>query len=360
MRNLTLRFEEVSRVPVTTGENLWDEVGRFLGENYSRSSIFVITDSNVGAHYSARMEAALRPLPSFKEILIVPAGESSKTVEQYFQLLDYLLQEKAGRDTVLIALGGGVIGDLSGFVAATLHRGVPLIQYPTSLLAQVDSSIGGKVGINHSSGKNLIGAFYQPAAVFSDVRCLSTLPDVEFFNGMAEVIKYAFILDESLLSLLEERAQSLLLRESDVLNEVIARCIGLKARVVEQDEKETGFRSVLNFGHTVGHALEKLNGYQLKHGFAIAVGMQIALRLSVRLLKCPSESVSRLRNILDMYRLNSVPIAIENVDVLWNVMLSDKKVRQGRPRFTLLRDLAKPELLFPVSKEDFRSVLAGK
>ncbi len=359
MRNLTLRFEEVTRVPLTTGNNLWSETARFIRENYFRHSIYIITDSNVEPLYSAQMEAALKPDLLFKETLVVPAGESSKNAKQFSLLLDELLRKKAGRDTVIIALGGGVIGDLAGFVAATLHRGVPLIQYPTSLLAQVDSSIGGKVGINHSSGKNLIGAFYQPAAVFSDVQCLTTLPEEEFFNGMAEVIKYAFILDKTLLSLLEQHSSALLQRKPDLLDKVIAAGIRLKAGVVEKDEKESGFRSVLNFGHTAGHALEKLSHYQLKHGFAVAAGMQIAIKLSHYLLNCPSEHMSRLSNILDTYHLKTDSISVNNLDALWNAMLSDKKSREGLPRFTLLRDLARPELSFPVSKENLKSVLAG-
>ncbi|MEL6824301.1 MAG: 3-dehydroquinate synthase family protein, partial [Calditrichota bacterium] len=259
-------------VPFIAGFGLWRQLDGFLRENYPSHRKFVIADENLGRLYGQSTDA----LAEKYEWLTFPAGEVEKSRERKAALEDELFKRGAGRDSVLIALGGGVTGDLVGYIAASFQRGVPLIQMPSSLLAQVDSSIGGKVGINHASGKNLLGAFYHPAAVFSDIALLRSLPDEELYNGMAEVIKYAVILDDQLWQILEEKAAAILKRDPEVLENVITRCARLKIDVVEQDEREGDLRSLLNWGHTVGHAIENLSEYRVKHGFAIAAGMMVA------------------------------------------------------------------------------------
>lgn len=357
MRTLRLHIEEPANdIPIYIGVNLWDELRTFLRQRFAQHSIFVICDSNISQLYSKAISSELGTMPAFKEILAFPAGEGSKNRREKERLEDELLRKKAGRDSVIVAVGGGVCGDLSGFIAATLHRGTSLIQVPTSLMAQVDSSIGGKVGINHPAGKNLIGAFYQPQAVFVDLAFLPTLPREEFINGMAEVIKYAVILDEELWDLIDGEADSIFEGDLTVLEKVITRCIQLKVKVVEQDEKETGYRSILNFGHTAGHALEKASRYQIKHGFAISAGMRIAAALSHQLLGYPTKRVERLRKTSQRYGLNSVPLGSFSAAQIWETMRSDKKARQQAPRFTLLDRALQPQLFYPVQKREFEDV----
>jgi 3-dehydroquinate synthase len=283
------------RIPFVIGENLWASLTAHLKTHFSKHAIFLVTDTNVATLYGKTAESHLQSLPNWRGMLTFPAGEQSKSRAVKAALEDELLQQKAGRDSMLIAMGGGVTGDLVGYVAATLHRGIPLIHLPTTLLAMVDSSIGGKTGINHPAGKNLIGAFYQPDSIWADVNFLETLPQEEFLSGMAEVIKYAAIGDDVLWDQLEKQRTQILQKERATLTDVISRCAEHKIRITSADEKEAGLRGILNFGHTIGHALENLSDYQILHGFAIAAGMVIAARLSNRLFQYPAERVQRLQ-----------------------------------------------------------------
>lgn len=358
MATLTMRLRTPdTHIPVVCGRHLWPEVTAFLAVELPGHRVAVIADDTVAElHGEAAREALARgdrePL-----FLTFPAGETSKSRAEKARLEDALLDAGAGRDTAILALGGGVTGDLAGFVAATLHRGVPLVHLPTSLLAQVDSGIGGKVGINHPTGKNLIGAFYQARAVFADTAWLDTLPDVEFSNGMAEVIKYAVILDDELWGWLEDQADALLARDPVVLDMVIARCMALKARVVEADEREGGYRSILNWGHTVAHAIEQLARYRVRHGFAVAAGMRVAARLSERLLGYPGDRVARLETLIVRYGLTGVSPADYDRDQLWERMTRDKKARRAVPRFTLMRRPGEPALFHAVEKRDLYDAL---
>lgn len=343
-------------IPIFVGSNLWDDIKNHLKKHFSTYSIFVISDSIVAELHSQKIQSELKTIQGFRGILTFPAGEQSKNRQAKENLENQLLKQKAGRDTVLIAIGGGVTGDLAGFVAATLHRGVSLIHVPTSLLAQVDSSIGGKVGINHSMGKNLIGAFYQPNAIFIDINFLQTLPQEEFINGMAEVIKYGVTLDEDLWDLVDRESRRILERDSIILEKLIERCIQLKIKVVEHDEKEIAFRSILNFGHTIGHAIEKLSNYEIKHGQAISFGMKIAVRLSQKLCGFPMEQIERLEKTLDLYGLN---FSFQNdfpINEVWETIIRDKKTRQKIPHFTLLKNTLQAELFYPVQKETLEYV----
>src|SRR5436309_595603 len=240
---------------------------------------FVITDSNVGALYGKEFLRALRQPREY--LLSIPAGEKSKNRRIKERIEDRILSLGVTRDSLIVALGGGVIGDLAGFVAASLLRGLPYVQIPTTLLAQVDSSIGGKVAIDHPLGKNLLGAFYQPHKVYINVATLTSLPDREFRCGLAEVIKYGAILDKDLFRYLEREYGQIMAKHESCLLRIIKRSCEIKKSVVEQDEKETGLRRILNFGHTIGHAIEVLSGYRIRHGNAIAIGMVAEARMSV-------------------------------------------------------------------------------
>ncbi|MFY9235510.1 MAG: 3-dehydroquinate synthase [Fimbriimonadaceae bacterium] len=290
----------------------------------------VLTDSNVNRHWGA---LALERWP----VHAVTPGEGSKSIATYQTCLQWLAETGASRRTVVIALGGGVVGDLAGFVAATYMRGIPLIQIPTTLLSMVDSSVGGKVGIDLPHGKNLVGAFYPPTAAHVCLETLSTLAEREFSNGMAEVVKYGFILDESILQNIEGgHVES----SSAGLEALISRCIELKARVVEEDELETkGRRAILNFGHTVGHALEKATGYgPLLHGEAISIGMVVETALGESLGITQTGMISRVREHLLRQRLPITHAALMHTDELIQTMRSDKKATSGNLAFSLVTE----------------------
>ncbi|HEX3448770.1 MAG TPA: 3-dehydroquinate synthase, partial [Isosphaeraceae bacterium] len=294
-------------------------------------------------------------------ITVLPTGESTKSLEQASRLYDELVKINAERHTLIVALGGGVIGDLAGFVAATFARGLPLIMVPTTLLAQVDSSVGGKVGINHPDAKNIIGAFHQPAGVWIDIKSLSTLPTRELRCGLAEVVKYGVILDAEFFVTLEQIAEDILRREHGALERVILRCCQLKAEVVTQDEREeTGLRAMLNFGHTVGHAIEATAGYdgRYKHGEAVAVGMVAECRLAERLGWVKGNVTDPLVRLLERFGL---PTRAPELDAnhLIDAMSRDKKNRRGKIRFVLPRSLGKVELTDAAGVDDIRAVLTA-
>ncbi|MBI4549266.1 MAG: 3-dehydroquinate synthase [Ignavibacteriae bacterium] len=311
---------------------------RDIANDFRDASKFIITDSNVKSHYGGIFNNKL-----FR-ILTVPAGERSKDRKTKEYLEDRLLSLRADRNSLIIALGGGVIGDLAGFVAATFMRGIPYIQIPTTLLAQVDSSIGGKVAINHPLGKNLIGAFYQPKKVYIDTGTLKTLPEKEFPNGMAEVIKYGAILDIQLFNFLEKNHKQILKRDRSSLTRIIKRCCQLKKMIVHQDERETGLRRILNFGHTVGHAIEALSNYRIGHGEAIAMGMVAEAKLSYALGMINYDDITRLSRLLQAYGL---PITIPSrftLKQLLRATLHDKKIKQGTVQYTLLEKIGKAKV----------------
>lgn len=357
IEHLPLKLPSIS-IPVYIKRGIWENMSRFLDENFPKHSKFFITDSNIKPLFEDQIEQDFSKLSGYHGVLAFEAGEQSKSRAIKSDLEDLLLEKKAGRDTVLIAMGGGVTGDLVGFIAANLHRGIPLIHLPTSLIAQVDSSIGGKVGINHPLGKNLLGNFYHPQAIFVDVRFLQSLPEEEFRNGLAEVIKYAVILDNELWEILENEIEKILKREMDLLEKIVRKCVQIKIQVVSKDEKESDYRSILNFGHTLGHALEQLSHYQLKHGYAIASGMIFAAKLSAATLGYPKTYVSRIIECLNEYDLIQVDLKMFNPDNVWEQMFLDKKARQKEPRFTLLDSNNSPRLFHAVSRKDFDSVFS--
>jgi 3-dehydroquinate synthase len=297
--------------------------------------VFLIGNPTVDALYGDQVRASITDVIGDAPIDIhIPDGEQYKSLDTLSSIYDRILAEGADRGAVLVALGGGVIGDVVGFAAATVLRGVRFVQIPTTLLAQVDSSVGGKTAVNHREGKNLIGAFHQPAVVVSDPDTFATLPDREYRAGLAEVVKYGVILDAKLFDLIEQRADDVIAREPSLLTDVVARSVELKAYVVERDETEGGLRAILNFGHTVGHAIEKVTSYsRFLHGEAVALGMVAAARLSVELGACSSDVPTRLEALLSKLGLaTEIPSDIDRADIVTAVGF-DKKVRGDRVTF---------------------------
>ena len=303
----------------------------------------VITDSNVGGEFS---RAALKSLSAsgFEPVLItVPAGEKSKRIAVVEKCYDQLAAHRLERKSFIVALGGGVVGDLAGFVAATYLRGIPFVQVPTTLLAQVDSSVGGKTGVNLAAGKNLVGSFYQPRLVLCDWDTLKTLPEREYISGLAEVIKYGIIYDEILFAQLERNLSKLLGRDPAMLGSVVARCCEIKADVVGQDETESGLRAILNFGHTIGHAIENSSGYgKFLHGEAISIGQVAAAKLSREVLGLPSGEVQRIEKIFARAGLPvEIKLNVRGRKKLFAAMSLDKKVAGGEIKFVLAKKIGK-------------------
>jgi 3-dehydroquinate synthase len=320
----------------------------------------IVTDRHVGPTHAMRVEESLRRAGWTSRRVELDPGEQSKTLASAAQLYDSLAEMKADRRTVIVAVGGGVVGDTAGFAAATYARGIPFVQIPTTLLAQVDSSVGGKVGVNHPRGKNLIGAFHQPLGVFIDTQTLATLPDRDYRSGLAEVVKYGVSLDGEFFTYLEGNVEGLNSRAPSVLRHVIARSCQLKATVVEQDEQEiTGLRALLNYGHTFAHAYEALSGYgTLLHGEAVAIGMIHASRLAERLGRIDASVTQRQRQLLKAVQLPTElaggPFQVG--DVLDRMRL-DKKSLGGQLRFVLPNAIGQVELVDAIPESEVRSVL---
>jgi len=336
-------------------------IARRFGDSAGNPRGCLVTDANVANLHAATVLQALRGGGWVCEMVVLPPGEESKRQEVVTSIYDRLVEMRADRRTVLLAVGGGVVGDAAGFAAATYARGIPFVQVPTTLLAQVDSSVGGKVGINHPRGKNLIGAFYQPLGVLIDTQTLATLPERDYRSGLAEVVKYGVILDAAFFEFLESHVEAINRREPETLDAVVARCCRLKADVVEQDEEErTGLRAVLNYGHTFAHAFEALARYgRLLHGEAVSIGMVYAAELACRLHRVDREFYNRQRDLLTAFGL---PVALpadcgwETTEVLDRMRL-DKKSAAGRLRFVLPTRLGHVELVDDVAEAEVLAVL---
>jgi len=324
-------------IAVTTGDA--HGVGPFARQHARGRRAVLVTDERVRPHAEA-VAAALAAADFETSTVVLPPGESQKALSVAGGLYDRLVDFQADRQTLVVAVGGGVIGDLAGFVAATFARGMPLLMVPTTLLAMVDSAVGGKVGVNHPRAKNLIGAFHQPIGVWIDTAALDTLPDREYRSGLAEVVKYGVVLDPELFGYLEEHAADVLRRDPAAVRDIVARCCRLKADVVERDERETtGLRLVLNYGHTFAHAFETAAGYSgWLHGEAVAAGMVCASRLAQRLGLLPAELTRRQERLLEAFGLPIRPGPWPAADLV-ATMRSDKKALAGRLRFVLPRQL---------------------
>lgn len=348
---------------VTIAPGALDRIGEIVRHAAPAHRYAIVTDSHVGPVYATRVREALRS-PA-ESIFTIPAGEAHKTRDSWARLTDELLAAGYGRDTTVIALGGGVVGDLAGFVAATFMRGVPYVQVPTSLLAMIDASVGGKTGVDTNAGKNLVGAFHQPAAVIADPAVLATLPVDHLRAGLAEAIKHGVIADEAYFARVASLASSL--RSLDVTSpamlDLVAGSVEIKADVVRRDEREGGVRKTLNFGHTVGHAVELCSDYTLLHGYAVAIGMVCESVIAERVGVAAAGTAQRVRDVVRSTGLPDARPSSIAIDAVVAATRGDKKAREGHAEYALPARVgamagANRGWSMPVSEDLLRDVLA--
>jgi 3-dehydroquinate synthase len=359
--------------PVFVGYGLMDKLGEKMKQTALSGTAIIISDENVFSLYGSKVERILKGAGFAVNSFVVPAGEETKSMDYATKIYDFLVEHRAERDDIIVALGGGMVGDLAGFVAATFLRGMPWVQVPTSLVAMVDASIGGKVGVNHPEGKNLIGAFYQPSVVLADPQTLTTLPRRELTSGWAEVIKHGMILDKEFFEFLEADVDRLKKLEPELLSRAIARSAAIKAQVVSQDEKEMeGKRTILNYGHTIAHGLEAATQYKrFLHGEAVAIGMTEAAKLSQQLGLLPSAVVERQQALLQKFGLptslraeaasqkrgrkrSNLKLSLAGIT---RAMELDKKVRGKAIHWVLLEDIGKAVIRNDVPQKEVSAVL---
>ena len=364
---------ETQSYPVFVGYGLLDKLGEKMKQAALSGKATIISDENVFPLYGDKVEVILEDAGFAVNSFVVPPGEETKSIDYAIKIYDFLVEHRAERDDIIVALGGGMVGDLAGFVAATFLRGMPWVQVPTSLVAMVDASIGGKVGVNHPEGKNLIGAFYQPSVVLADPQTLTTLPQRELTSGWAEVIKHGMILDKEFFEFLEADVNRLKKLEPELLSRAIARSAAIKAQVVSQDEKEMeGKRTILNYGHTIAHGLEAATRYKrFLHGEAVAIGMMGAAKLSQQLGLLPSAVVERQQALLQKFGLptslraeaasqkrgrkrSNLKLSLAGIT---RAMELDKKVKGKAIRWVLLRDIGKAVIRNDVPQKEVSAVL---
>lgn len=352
---ITVELKERS-YKIIIGRKLIQKLGLRLKE-FRPSNVAIVSNTTVFPLYKDDILKSIGEYDIEPRVFLIPDGEKYKDFLWAFYLYGGLLRNRFDRDSLLIAFGGGVIGDITGFAASTYMRGIKYIQVPTTLLAQVDSSVGGKTAVNHPLGKNMLGTFYQPSLVLIDIDALKTLPKREFNAGTAEIIKYGVIADRCLFDLMEKE-KSDIISLGDTLLSVIKRSCGIKADVVSKDEREAGLRAILNFGHTVGHALETVTGYtRFLHGEAIAIGMCTVAEIAVRMGIFPKEEAMRIKNLVEMYGLpNTVPKDI-NISELLDAMEIDKKAKAGKLRFILPESIGKVRIEENVDREVIKEAL---
>jgi 3-dehydroquinate synthase len=357
-------------VSVSLGDRSYDiEIGRSLDQIGSRlqglglgRKMAVVTNPTVKKLYGQRLVDSLTAGGFLVMSIEVPDGEQFKNLDWANAIYTALLINSFDRKSALVALGGGVIGDLTGFAAATFMRGVPFIQVPTTLLAMVDSSVGGKTGVNHAMGKNMIGAFYQPVKVLMDYSVLTSLPKEELLAGLAEVIKYGVICDEALFDYLVDNREKILALDSDAIGHIIRRSCEIKADVVSRDEREGGLRAILNFGHTLGHAIETAESYAMRHGYAVAIGMVYASRLAHTTGLCDATVPDRVERLIksyglptDLSALSRRPAAIELMDT----MQVDKKAEGGKVKFVLPKKIGEAVITKEWDEGVLKNLIAG-
>jgi 3-dehydroquinate synthase len=354
---VNLDKRSVQSYEIVIGRDFMDRAGIMLAQGGWASRYFIITDSNVSPLHGKRIQEQLSAMDIEIGMITFPAGEESKNIRTILGIMDELLASGADRSSGLIGLGGGVTGDITGFAASTFMRGVPYIHMPTSLLAQVDSSIGGKTAVDLPAGKNLMGTFYQPRMVLIDLLLLETLPEKEFANGVAEVLKYGVIDDLELLDLLETGKERLLGKEPEFLEEIVTRSCRIKKGVVEIDETEKGIRRFLNFGHTIGHAVEAESGYSMAHGESVAIGMIAAATISHRMNYLTAGEAERIESLVKALGLpNRIPREF-SIDSMLSRLKVDKKKSGHRIHFVLLKSLGVPFVNGGVAQELVREVM---
>ncbi len=359
MRSLKVNLDKktLSSYEISIGKGILDRMILLIAKNNKAARYVIITDSHVNRLYGQAFLTAFAEAGLNASILEIPAGESSKNISTVMDIAGKLLAAGADRGTVLIALGGGVVGDLTGFIASIYMRSVPYIQVPTTLVGQVDSSIGGKTAVDLPQGKNLLGTFYQPRAVFTDLNFLDTLPENEFNNGLAEIIKYGIIEDEKMFKFLEENMDAVKNRDSGHLLKIIETCCRIKKSIVEIDEREQGLRRILNFGHTLGHALEAVSDYTLSHGEGVALGMIAAARLSVKMHYLSEDESARLEKVIAGAGLPvKIPASFISDAVITRLKM-DKKKKDDVIHFVLIKKIGMPFVNSSVSEKLIGDVL---
>jgi len=343
---------------ISIGSNILDGIGDNLRSFGLSPTVGIISNPTVFSLYGDRVSGSIKKAGFGLITVIIPDGEEYKDLLWVQHIYDDLLRHRLDRSSALIALGGGVIGDITGFAASTYMRGISYIQVPTTLLAQVDSSVGGKTGVNHKLGKNMIGTFWQPGLVWVDVETLKTLPQRELLAGLAEVIKYGVICDQELFDFLEANRDKMMNLDDDALTHIIKRSCEIKADVVSKDEREAGLRAILNYGHTIGHAIETVTGYtRFLHGEAVAIGMYIEVRLSHILNFIDKDQVSRIKALIDSYGLPSgMPADLDAKNILASMQL-DKKAIAGELKFVLPEKIGKVRIHKGVTDRAIRESL---
>lgn len=346
---------------ILIGSKILQRTGELCKEVLPPQNCVIVGDSNTLPLFGKECESSLAQAGYQARSWQFPAGESSKNLNSLGRLFDFLVESKLERKSFLIALGGGVVGDLTGFAAATYMRGIPFVQIPTTLLSQVDSSVGGKTAVNLPGGKNLVGAFYQPKLVLCDMNLLSSLPRKELSSGLSEVIKYGVILDSEFFRWLEVHLQDILNLDAELMAEAVRRCCELKAAVTSDDERESGRRAILNFGHTLAHAIEQVYHYgTYSHGEAVAVGQLVACRLSETLLGFPRAETERIANLL---KIANLPVSVPaedvqaTIDQLILATRRDKKTLAGDPKFVLAEKIGKVVFGYSVPQKLLRETL---
>lgn len=351
---ITIELEDGRSSQIYIGSGLLEQQD-WLTELLHPARIALVSNQLVASLYGH----AIQDLNLDAETILIGDGEQYKSLEVYGDVMDELIKRRFNRDATIVALGGGVVGDLAGFVAATYQRGIRLCQIPTTLLAQVDSAIGGKTAVNHATGKNLIGAFYQPEMVVIDTEVLKSLPTKVFVEGLAEVIKYGVIYDAEFFEWLEDNAANVLSREAEALQFIVRRSCEIKAAVVAADEREQGLRNILNYGHTFGHAFEALTQYgELLHGEAVSIGMVCAANLAFREGICDQRTALRVKNIASTYGLPTEPPTID-VEHVKTSMAMDKKVLGGSIRFVLPTEIGTVKVTSDYDDENLTKTLAA-
>jgi 3-dehydroquinate synthase len=361
MRSMKVYLDKkvLSSYEIQIGQGIIERIALLIAKNYKAGSYAVITDSNVGPLHGKKLVTCLKDVGLNVDLIEFPAGEASKNINTVLDIVGKLIEIGADRTSTLIAFGGGVVGDMAGFVASVYMRSIPYIQIPTSLIAQVDSSIGGKTAIDLPSGKNLLGTFYQPKAVFTDLNYLTTLPTKEFNNGLAEIIKYAIIDDEKMFRILEDNMAAIKGRDEALLKRIVESCCRIKKSIVEIDEREQGLRRILNYGHTLGHALEAQSDFAISHGEGVALGMIAAAHISERAGYLAIQERERIESLIRQAGLpNGIPNKLA-VDKIISRLRMDKKKKGDVIHFVLLKKIGMPFVNGGIDDKIIAEVIEG-
>ena len=353
MKRITIHLDKQSSIShdIYIGHNILDRIGLVIAKGNIAHRYTIITDSTVSDLYGEEILGMLKEVHVKADLIKYQAGEASKNMDTVLSIVKELINRGVDRSCALIALGGGVTGDITGFIASIYMRSIPCIQVPTTLMAQVDSSIGGKTGIDLSEGKNLLGTFFQPQSVFIDLRFLETLPNDEFNNGLSEVVKYGIIDDTELFTLLEEKSDAIKDRELGVLQTIVERSCKIKKGIIEIDEQDMGLRRILNFGHTIGHAIEAASGYTVTHGNAISAGMIASARISEKMKYLSSEDLVRVQQLVKATGLaDHIPVSIGTEEIIEKTR-TDKKRERDSIHFVLLKKIGMPFINGSVDEE---------